>query len=60
VFLVLLFLALLSGCSQAAPFHRAPDRHTLAVTPHLLFPDLRGWMADPPTMIPAARTRGRF
>jgi hypothetical protein len=30
VFLVLLFLALLSGCSQAAPFHRAPDRHTLA------------------------------
>ena len=30
MFLVLLFLALLSGCSQAAPFHRAPDRHTLA------------------------------
>jgi hypothetical protein len=25
------------------------------MTPHLLFPDFRDWMADPPTMLPAAQ-----
>jgi hypothetical protein len=52
LFLVLLFLTLLKHAFPAS----GPHRHTLAEWHRIcFFPGFRGWVANPPAMLPATQ-----